>query len=121
MPALAISLLFQNDPCFVACFHLVASFSLFPLLEKDNLVLQYIAIQLLFISIIFPSFKNKKQWQIALFMSIGMGLHLLRVCITPPKPFPFFHDLLFSTASFVYFFGSLLYLNYRQWSSNNGH
>lgn len=113
MPALAVTLLMLQEQSLVQSFHQVATFSMFPLLEKDGLSLQYCALMLLFLCL--PLRVSSKKT--AMLTTGCIVLHLLRLLIPPPTRLPFLHDLLFSGFSFLFFLSSFLYLNYRQWNS----
>ena len=118
MPALAISLLMECETWLVLCFHFTAAFSLYPLLEKDGLSLQYIAVLLLFFSLSFISYEENTVWQkgcLKAVLTLCLILHALRLWINAPMTYPFLHDLLLCGFSFLFFLGTFIYLNVRQW------
>ena len=102
----------------VPCFHFTAAFSLYPLLEKDGLSLQYVAVLLLFFSLPFISYEENAVWQkgcLNTVLVLCLILHALRLWVNAPMNYPFLHDLLLCGFSFLFFLGTFIHLNMRQW------
>lgn len=146
LPLVAATLLSTKEPILAEWFTGMALFSMFPLLEKDKLVVAYFALfisHLLFNNIptallppqIQQENKTKEEtrpnlWEILAkrFMwtsFVGCGLlHLFRFTTKPPEHLLYLHDLLMVTYAFIHFFGFYLYSYWKQLSlgsSNSEH
>lgn len=126
-------MLAASEPFLAKWIVVVASFSMYPLLERDHLVLQYGASIIMYLAIpLDPSvptsarasqqksmvsksrgFSSWKHIWVALSGLAMIVLHLLRVTITSSQ-YPYIHDYAFVSFSFGHIFLAYLYLNYKQ-------
>eukprot|EP00808_Paulinella_micropora_P006735 g8947.t1 len=125
-PLLPICLLCFNNPLLVVWAGLVSAFSMFPLLLRDQLLIPYIACQVLFlvfsVAIHYSSPASfhasglKMPLRVgALFqVSIAGGLliHLFHVFVTPPPRLKDLAALLYAAYSFIHFAIAFLLLNF---------
>ncbi|CAG9466096.1 unnamed protein product [Pedinophyceae sp. YPF-701] len=128
LPAVPIALLASHEPETAVFFSMLASASMYPLIDKDNLTLPYMATMVTFIAVCawpqwaaaLSSFKQRRRrvdkallLVIAQWLSLlGFGiLHILRITLPAPVRLPFLHDMLFTSFSFVQVGAVMLYLN----------
>ncbi|KND00681.1 dolichyl-P-Glc:Man(9)GlcNAc(2)-PP-dolichol alpha-1,3-glucosyltransferase [Spizellomyces punctatus DAOM BR117] len=119
LPLLPATLLLLDEPLWSVWFNNVAMFSMFPLLKRDQLVLPYVLLLLLWNW--FASFsirqasKNAKIVVLLSYMPILL-VHTLEATVPPPAKFPDIYTMAsvgISTGLFLVF---LVYFNYRQFT-----
>lgn len=128
---LPITMLTPWEPFLAKWMPVISCFSMYPLLERDNLVLQYGATVLLYLALPINSSQSSHQSLrfsqrfsvdgeklLAAWLGISCAtacvLHILRAMIPSPTKLPFLFDALFVGFSFVQFLLILVYLNLRQ-------
>ena len=106
---------------FLPSFTLVAMFSLFPLLKRENQIVPYYLTTLIYyfisklVNLFLPkkSDKNNIYFFIEIFIFIMMVLyHVIEYKIPPPEKYPWFYPMINALFCFCCFFGLLLYSNY---------
>ena len=142
-PLLPISLLAMDFPLLAAWFPAVASFSMFPLLKKDQLRLAYIGCLMIWAAVAVPDLpssstssssrrgmSNKSSSRAALYVSqrqshlmssafitiaaaACLGVHGIAASSAPSDQLPFLHDLLFVAVSFSCFLAAWIFLTLR--------
>jgi len=124
-PLLPASLMcFIVDPLILIWFELVATFSLYPLLEKDGLAIPYFAISFLFFIMCFTLCENRSPERRYLldnvFFAISISgmllIHVASAILPVPTIYPDLYVVLIAMFSFVHFFGFYIYFNWRQWN-----
>ncbi|KAL5218925.1 hypothetical protein ABZP36_019609 [Zizania latifolia] len=124
LPLLPASLLGLQEPQLYGWFMYFGLFSMFPLICRDHLLLQYIATLGFFVLIYYSpggSYKNaakipsgaKAVLSMALVCSFALQIVYLR--IEPPKRYPFLLDALIMFICFSQLVVLTLYTNYKQW------
>lgn len=142
--AVPVLLYFPLDPFPCFWFSIISTFSMLPLFVKDNLILPFISLNVLFClfvcaGVTFPVFKDldetpshkketcffkhtvKSILKPAFIISL-IGCVILFLCIfliKPPIKYPDLWPLLISTYSFLHFFAFLIYFNYIQVQLND--
>ena len=128
IPFLAYLINLPNMKKILPSFTLVAMFSLFPLLKRENQIIPYYVTCIAFYLIskqclkILNDRKNKEKnnneekmfllieiciWVIMIFY------HFVDYNIPPPKQYPWFYPMINAAFCFCFFFGIFLYANYR--------
>jgi alpha-1,3-glucosyltransferase len=106
---------------FLPSFTLVAMFSLFPLLKRENQIVPYYLTTLIYyfisklVNLFLPkkSDKNNIYFFIEIFIFIMMVLyHVIEYKIPPPEKYPWFYPMINALFCFCCFFGLFLYSNY---------
>ena len=124
LPLLPASLLALHEPHLYGWFTYYALFSMFPLICRDQLLLQYIAVLGLFFLIYYsPGGSYGKEVKIpfgikavlSLPLLCSIILHIVYLQIEPPKRYPFLFDALIMFICFSQFVILSLYTNYKQW------
>jgi alpha-1,3-glucosyltransferase len=110
LPALCITLLSNVEPMLSLWFNNVAIFSLYPLLKRDGLQLQYVAVVVLYNSLN-QSTLYKSNILVKLSLAVMVLAHLSEV-IAAPTRYPDIHVMLFVTVSFGQLFLAFAYLNW---------
>ncbi|GMH35336.1 hypothetical protein BSKO_03204 [Bryopsis sp. KO-2023] len=134
---LPITMLAVDEPHLAQWLPIVASFSMYPLLERDGLILQYFAMIILYACLpIVELLSNNppkrphspRSTKDILFVSwmwfsgvIMCALHFARAAIPAHGSLPYIHDALFVGFSFVQFLGVYVYLNVRQLARSDLH
>ena len=99
-------------------FTVIATFSMWPLLLKDDLSVMYIAGMGLFLTVAYILFKNYLSSRIVqLFVLSVLGcffLHLVEIFVEPPERYPHIYPTLNSLYSAGHFALFFCYFNYRQ-------
>ncbi|XP_020108916.1 probable dolichyl pyrophosphate Man9GlcNAc2 alpha-1,3-glucosyltransferase [Ananas comosus] len=125
LPLLPASLLGLQEPQLYGWFVYYALFSMYPLLRRDRLILQYIAVLALF-GLIFHSpdrsrgtktsrfYTRKELLALPLFFSII--LHFVYVITQPPEKYPFLFEAMIMFLCFSQFVSLVMYTNIRQWT-----
>jgi alpha-1,3-glucosyltransferase len=124
LPLLPASLLALHEPHLHGWFTYYALFSMYPLICRDQLLLQYIAVLGLFVLIYYsPGGNYGKGVKIpsgttavlSLPLLCSILLHIVYLQIEPPKRYPFLFDALIMFICFSQFIILTLYTNYKQW------
>jgi alpha-1,3-glucosyltransferase len=124
LPLLPASLLALKEPQLYGWLVYFALFSMYPLICRDQLLLQYIAVTGLFFLIYYsPSGSHKRRLNIpcgiklvlSLPVLFSLPLHITYLQIEPPKRYPFLFDALIMFICFSQFFTLTVYTNYKQW------
>lgn len=128
MPFLAATLLALKIPDHFNHLTYYALFSMFPLLCRDNLLLPYLTLHLLF-TLIYHSQLPKTKASSFSFTSfpgyvfllrthffISLVLHVVYLTIQPPQKYPFLFEALIMILCFSYFVMFAFYINYTQWN-----
>ena len=106
---------------FLPSFTLVAMFSLFPLLKRENQIVPYYLTTLIYyfisklVNLFLPKKSDKKNiyFFIEIFIFIMMVLyHVIEYKIPPPEKYPWFYPMINALFCFCCFFGLFLYSNY---------
>jgi len=118
IPLLPITFLLSDSPWFVFFFTNWASFSLFPLMKKDNLQVAYFAVCLAWNCVFFLSNSARRiggLWKFLIFISIDFIIvnHLAQVFWTPPAKYPDLFLVLNTLSSSGAFGVSAVYLLYK--------
>ena len=136
LPLMPITALAAWEPTAAAFSPLIASFSMYPLLERDGVGLAYLAclaiyavaaIQLLPVSgasssgrgsskAARPTMAVAAKYAAAAGIAAAAALHAGRATIEPPAKLPWLWDRAFVTLSFVYISAGMAYFNWRQWN-----
>lgn len=122
-----LSLVASSMPYLATFAPMVACFSMFPLLERDGLTVQYIGALACFVgaSLYLLHFLPSRSlpgtqtlWKNVFVGSIvtGAAAHLCRQAVAPPAHLPWLHDRLFITIAFVQLVVVALRLNVVQWT-----
>ncbi|KAJ0978145.1 hypothetical protein J5N97_013619 [Dioscorea zingiberensis] len=125
LPLLPASLLAQHEPLLFGWLMFYALFSMYPLLCRDKLILQYSATLALFYLIYRSPYRRdgtkryklslpKKALMILLLLS-SFVLHLIYLILNPPKKYPFLFEALIMFLCFSQFVMLTLYANTKQW------
>uniref|UniRef100_A0A453I643 Alpha-1,3-glucosyltransferase n=1 Tax=Aegilops tauschii subsp. strangulata TaxID=200361 RepID=A0A453I643_AEGTS len=124
LPLLPASLLALHEPHLHGWFTYYALFSMYPLICRDQLLLQYISVLGLFVLIYYsPGGNYGKGMKISsgtmavlsLPLLCSILLHTVYLQIEPPKRYPFLFDALIMFICFSQFIILTLYTNYKQW------
>ncbi|PAN49853.1 hypothetical protein PAHAL_9G479200 [Panicum hallii] len=124
LPLLPASLLALKEPQMYGWFVYFALFSMYPLICRDQLLLQYIAALGLFFLIYYtPGGSHGKRLSIScgaktvlsLPFLCSLLLHITYLQIEPPKRYPFLFDALIMFICFSQFVILTMYTNYKQW------
>lgn len=125
-PALAFCLILHKHPGLVVWFSTIATFSMFPLLYKDGLLVPYVALvvlNLVFAYEAYLKYAQRNNLLTSLFALSLLGCVVLNVAhvIVPPSPrYPDIHPVLnalYSCGHFVIFLGYTHYLQFELPSS----
>ena len=104
-------------------FTLIGMFSLFPLLKRENQIIPYYLINVIFYLLTksmnrFMTKKKKEENKYIFIFAeiiiscIMIGYHILEYKIAPPEKYPWFYPMINAIICFVFFFGIFLYSNY---------
>ena len=104
-------------------FTLIGMFSLFPLLKRENQIIPYYLINVIFYLVTksmnrFMTKKKKEENKYIFIFAeiiiscIMIGYHILEYKIAPPEKYPWFYPMINAIICFVFFFGIFLYSNY---------
>lgn len=143
LPLMPITALAAWEPAAAAVAPIVASFSMYPLLQRDGVALAYAACLAIYAAVILKlyspadpagasgrrraarpdgsllSASNARYVAIA-GLAGGFALHVARSAIEPPAKLPWLWDRAFISLSFVYIVAGMVYFNWRQWNQPNG-
>ena len=121
VPFLAFLLNLPHMKNILPSFTLVAMFSLFPLLKREEQIVPYYLISLIFYLIAkFSNLFLQKKYnhnilfiflEVFIFM-IMIGYHITESIIPPPEKYPWFYPMLNALFCFCFFLGMFLYANY---------
>ena len=112
MPLLPLSLLWSSHRYFVTSTTAVACFSMFPLLERDGLIIQY-ALVMAVLAIASAKWRSAPLLVLATWGSIVVT-HVLMAFVSPPQKLPHLWIMLCMVVSFVHFVGAFLFLLWLQ-------
>jgi alpha-1,3-glucosyltransferase len=134
LPLLPMTLLALQHPLLATWLPLLASFSMFPLLERDGAMLAYIGTNLLYLAItqlLLPHIqaaagqqqqaaaggksKRLSQLVIAALALAALGLHTAKAAVPAPARYPWLWDRGFISLAAAVFAPVALYLNVQQW------
>lgn len=124
LPLLPASLLALKEPQMYGWFVYFALFSMYSLICRDQLLLQYIAVLALFFFIYYsPGGSHRKRLNISCRAKVVLSLpflcsvllHITYLQLEPPERYPFLFDALIMFISFSQFVILTLYTNYKQW------
>uniref|UniRef100_A0A0E0LHH0 Alpha-1,3-glucosyltransferase n=1 Tax=Oryza punctata TaxID=4537 RepID=A0A0E0LHH0_ORYPU len=124
LPLLPASLLALQEPQLYGWVMYFGLFSMYPLICRDHLLLQYIAVLGLFVLIYYsPGGSSKKGVSIpsgakavlSLALLCSLLLQVLYLQIEPPRRYPFLFDALIMFICFSQFVILTLYTNCKQW------
>ncbi|XP_037420785.1 probable dolichyl pyrophosphate Man9GlcNAc2 alpha-1,3-glucosyltransferase isoform X1 [Triticum dicoccoides] len=124
LPLLPASLLALHEPHLHGWFTYYALFSMYPLICRDQLLLQYIAVLGLFVLIYYSPGGNYGKGTnissgtmavLSLPLLCSILLHTVYLQIEPPKRYPFLFEALIMFICFSQFIILTLYTNYKQW------
>ncbi|KAH7667423.1 Dolichyl-P-Glc:Man(9)GlcNAc(2)-PP-dolichol alpha-1,3-glucosyltransferase protein [Dioscorea alata] len=125
LPLLPASLLAQQEPLFFGWLMYYALLSMYPLLCRDKLILQYMATLALFYLIYCSPVRRNatKGYKLSLPMKTLMALlllssfvlHLIYLIMKPPEKYPFLFEALIMSLCFSQFVMLTLYTNIKQW------
>ncbi|XP_064477375.1 dolichyl pyrophosphate Man9GlcNAc2 alpha-1,3-glucosyltransferase-like [Ornithodoros turicata] len=121
-PALAFYLLLHKHPASVLWFSIIATFSMFPLLLKDGLVIPYIALGMLNVVLFYKAYLEKSAWPpkfTVVFTLSVVGCALLNIChlaVQPPTRYPDLHTVLNAIYSCGHFVLFAVYTHYLQFT-----
>ncbi|PVU91840.1 hypothetical protein BB561_004192 [Smittium simulii] len=125
--ALPILLLYTDEPFLASIFIQVATFSMYPLLQRDGLQLQYASTMLLWalFSSIFPFSLLTSQETYKKVISSLLGLvmiswHIVFSCFDPPARLPHLFIMINTIFSCFVFCTTYIYLLYRMFSIFSG-
>lgn len=136
IPALSAILLFPFDPFMVFWFLQVSTFSMLPLLVKDQLLLPYIGLSVAYIllgkifvdqevgwenlyeKLLIPAFGKFLKFLFILSTLGHVVLIFLFLFVDPPKQLPFLFPLLISAYSCCHFCIFFVYFNLKQFFCN---
>ena len=119
LPLAPLAFLIFEDPWFVGWMSTVATFSMYPLLARDNLQSTYVACVVIYLSALrcYVPASERGEEQLGLRTRHGatpgplaalsgkamLALHTLSLWIPPPKKYPDLYALIFSVFSFSHF------------------
>ena len=125
VPYLAYLLCFFKIKEIIPSFNLIAMFSMYPMLQRENQIIPYYVLSFsffIFIKVVIGKYTNKKnenKLRIMLFNIIEIFsiifiimYHICEKFIPPPKKYPWFYPLLNAVFSFGYFIFIFLISNY---------
>jgi len=118
LPLLPATLLILHHPQFVSWLIIIATYSMYPLLQKDGLNLAYWSLQILFIYCFnqvklvdtFTLFYIKKASICCILL-----LHAILAYVTPPDRYPDIFILMMSAFCFIHFFAAYMHTMYYQY------
>ncbi|KYR01097.1 glycosyltransferase [Tieghemostelium lacteum] len=124
---LPVSLLILKHPFMSWSFGLVSTFSMFPLLFKDGLVIPYLAIMIVYTVIGYQqvqeeqSTKENQSTLKKVYLYLGLiipmvGIHIIYQFIKPPTTLPYLWLLLVCNFSFSHFITNLFYFVYKMFT-----
>ena len=120
IPLLPISFLTSEEPWFVYFFTLWSSFSLYPLMRKDNLQIAYFSLMLTWNCFFYLSNSSKLSkfpglWKLLIVLSIDFIVlhHIGQILWTPPKKLPDLFLVLNTLTSSSAFVITSIYLLYK--------
>ncbi|KAI2808937.1 Glucosyltransferase-like protein [Blomia tropicalis] len=101
----------------VLWFELIATFSLLPLIIKDDLIIPYFALSIIYLTVGFNSKLTYNGINIFLLISILICtiLSITTLTINPPSKLPDIHTLINCAFTFVHFGSFLLFFMYKQY------
>ncbi|XP_067143751.1 dolichyl pyrophosphate Man9GlcNAc2 alpha-1,3-glucosyltransferase isoform X2 [Centruroides vittatus] len=124
LAALPALLLIDDYPVEILWFLNISTFSMFPLISKDRLIIPYFALSVLFFIGTFKgmgldiTFKKRSLKNILFILSIlgGLLLNISAFVVKPPAHYPHIHSLLNAVYSCIHFIGFAVYFQYVQWN-----
>mmetsp|Transcript_32802 Transcript_32802/g.93082 ORF Transcript_32802/g.93082 Transcript_32802/m.93082 type:complete len:286 (-) Transcript_32802:510-1367(-) len=118
LPLLPVTMMAGREPYLAAVLPLVASFSMFPLLQKDSLAIAYTGTNLFWTCVAAPQLLPPQRPLLCCLSVAAIAtmlvVHLVAATRPPPERYPFLYDLLMVSCSFACFAVSALYLNFKQ-------
>ncbi|KAK9717249.1 Glucosyltransferase-like protein [Basidiobolus ranarum] len=116
LPALPITMLIFDEPVMVPWFINVATFSMFPLLKRDGLIIPYFIMLGLWnwLGNFIGNPKGKTRILVSLSYVLMLIIHVAEFLVTPPNKYPDLFTMLnvvYSCGMFTIFW---IYFNYRQ-------
>lgn len=123
LPLLPASLLALEEPQLYCWFIHYALLSMYPLISRDKLILQYIASLGLFLLVFYSSdrasmkrskiYSKNLIWLVPLLGSVV--LHVVYLLMKPPEKYPYLFEALMMLLSFSQFVFFTFYSNVKQW------
>ena len=120
LPLLPAALLGTRQPTLFAWFATAATFSLYPLLERDGQALPYFLCQLSYLTLTLaldpsPPLPRVLRFGLAASLCGMLALHSLAATISPPARYPDLHAVAFAAYSCAHFVLAYLALLVWQW------
>ncbi|KAK9135766.1 hypothetical protein Syun_015096 [Stephania yunnanensis] len=126
LPLLPASLLALDEPLMFQWFMNYALFSMFPLLRRDQLLIPYVALYMLFALLYYCPFRKQDSsgngsvngWKasaMTLFLLCSLLLHLIYLTFKPPEKYPFLFEAMIMLLCFSQFVFLAIYSNMKQW------
>ncbi|XP_072998264.1 probable dolichyl pyrophosphate Man9GlcNAc2 alpha-1,3-glucosyltransferase [Typha latifolia] len=124
LPLLPASLLGLQEPLLYGWFIYYSLLSMFPLIRRDHLMLQYIAVLSLFGFIFYSPDRSRgtktnsfhiRKALLALPLLCSLILYFIYLRVRPPEKYPFLFEALIMLLCFSQFVVLTLYTNKRQW------
>ncbi|PKU76092.1 probable dolichyl pyrophosphate Man9GlcNAc2 alpha-1,3-glucosyltransferase [Dendrobium catenatum] len=123
MPLLPASLLAQQEPFLFGQLVYCGLLSMFPLLLRDNLILQYTVLFALFGLIFYQNGRHawekiplRRRFLLVLPVVLSLLLHLIYLTLRPPKKYPFLYEALIMLFCFSQFMCFTIWTNIQQCS-----
>eukprot|EP00049_Salpingoeca_infusionum_P000601 m.41173 g.41173 ORF g.41173 m.41173 type:complete len:478 (-) comp10522_c0_seq3:115-1548(-) len=117
-----LPVLMIQDPFPTAFFSLIASFSIFPLMQKDELELQYY-VWMAASALLFPKLLSFNRWSLVeqmLYVLTVCGIaaiHIAIITIPPPTHLPHLYELGIAATGFLGVIIIFLHAHYKLWNS----
>ncbi|WOK93716.1 putative dolichyl pyrophosphate Man9GlcNAc2 alpha-1,3-glucosyltransferase [Canna indica] len=125
LPLLPASLLALQEPTLCGWLMYCGLLSMYPLICRDRLLLQYGAVIGIFLTIFYSPqgkhvkganrFSTQQKALMALGLICSVALHLVYLAFEPPKRYPFLFEALIVLFCFSQFVGFTFYTNAKQW------
>uniref|UniRef100_A0A4P6D8I7 Alpha-1,3-glucosyltransferase n=1 Tax=Rhodnius prolixus TaxID=13249 RepID=A0A4P6D8I7_RHOPR len=117
--SLPVMLYYEHEPMLCLWFLEITSLSMLPLLIKDNLVIPFISLNIMYIVILccFTSSQKKKSKSFILVIVsaiLSWTLFVLSISVSPPSSYPHLYPLLISVFCTFHFFGFFIFFNWKQ-------
>lgn len=139
LPLLPITAMAAWEPVAAAFSPLVASFSMYPLLERDGLALPYAACLAVYAAVVMKllpaggsgagsggsrsrskatprTFAVMTKYAAMAGIAAATALHAARATVQPPAKLPWLWDRAIVSLSFIYVVAGMAYFNWRQWN-----
>lgn len=127
LPLLPVSLLAGDEPFLFKWMMHYALLSMFPLLCRDELILPYISLYVLFILLYHApagrqhtrdaqSLANLKSFVMAFLVICSLVLHIVYLALCPPEKYPFLFEAMIMLLCFTQFVFLAGYANGKQWT-----